>query len=97
MKIGSWIGGDRDGNPFVTAEVMEEALKMQCNRALCFYLEELHKLASQLSVAQAMVKCSDELVAWQIVLQTTFRTAPTNPIVAPYTGFTRAYARPSVV
>lgn len=63
MKIGSWIGGDRDGNPFVTAEVLAEALKMQSKRALCFYLDELHKLASQLSVARSMVKCSDELEA----------------------------------
>jgi len=63
MKIGSWIGGDRDGNPFVTAEVLEEALKMQSKRALNFYLDALHKLASQLSVAQGIVKCSDQLAA----------------------------------
>ena len=63
MKMGSWIGGDRDGNPFVTADVLEQALKMQCQRALSFYLDELHKLASQLSVAQDMVSCSEELMA----------------------------------
>jgi phosphoenolpyruvate carboxylase len=63
MKMGSWIGGDRDGNPYVTADVLEQALKMQCNRALTFYLDELHKLASQLSVAHAMVSCSDALLA----------------------------------
>ena len=63
MKIGSWIGGDRDGNPFVTADVLEQALTMQCQRALAFYLDELQKLASQLSVAEDMVTCSDALQA----------------------------------
>lgn len=63
MRVGSWIGGDRDGNPFVTADVLQEALHMQCKRALSFYLDELHKLASQLSLAHSMVKCTDELEA----------------------------------
>jgi len=61
MKVGSWIGGDRDGNPFVTADVLDSALKMQCRKALTFYLDESHKLASQLSLAQNMVHCSDAL------------------------------------
>ena len=63
MRVGSWIGGDRDGNPFVTAQVLEEALRMQCKRALSFYLDELHRLASQLSLAHSMVQCSDDLEA----------------------------------
>ena len=49
LRVGSWIGGDRDGNPFVTARVLDEALAMQCARALGFYLDELHKLGSQLA------------------------------------------------
>ncbi|MBC7456438.1 MAG: phosphoenolpyruvate carboxylase [Massilia sp.] len=63
MKMGSWIGGDRDGNPFVTAEVLEQALKMQCQRALAFYLDELQKLASQLSIAEDMATCTPSLLA----------------------------------
>ena len=39
LRMGSWIGGDRDGNPFVTAEVLRQALAMQSQRALRFYLE----------------------------------------------------------
>lgn len=63
MRLGSWIGGDRDGNPFVTATVLEKTLVMQSTRAFKFYLEELHTLGSQLSMATLLVKVSPELVA----------------------------------
>ena len=63
MRVGSWIGGDRDGNPFVTAQVLQEALHMQCKRALSFYQNESLKLASQLSLANSMAQYSDELKA----------------------------------
>ena len=36
MQVGSWIGGDRDGNPFVTAEILEKALATQAEKALTF-------------------------------------------------------------
>jgi phosphoenolpyruvate carboxylase len=41
LRIGSWIGGDRDGNPFVTEEVLRAALRAQSSRALEHYLDEL--------------------------------------------------------
>src|SRR6266571_4543694 len=41
LRMGSWIGGDRDGNPFVDADVVRRALAMQSGRALAFYLAEL--------------------------------------------------------
>ncbi|CAN5842098.1 phosphoenolpyruvate carboxylase [soil metagenome] len=63
MKMGSWIGGDRDGNPFVTASVLEKTLAMQATRALRFYLDELHTLGSQLSMATLLVHVSGELQA----------------------------------
>ncbi|WP_222619404.1 phosphoenolpyruvate carboxylase [Undibacterium hunanense] len=63
MKMGSWIGGDRDGNPFVTATVLEKTLAMQATRAFKFYLDELHTLGSQLSMANLLVKVSDDLLA----------------------------------
>jgi phosphoenolpyruvate carboxylase len=37
--MGSWIGGDRDGNPFVTADVMRGTLRLQSSRVLRFYLK----------------------------------------------------------
>ncbi|QDF97192.1 phosphoenolpyruvate carboxylase [Azoarcus sp. DD4] len=63
LQVGSWIGGDRDGNPFVTAAMLEEALAMQCERVLGFYLDELQQLGSQLSLASLLVGASDELIA----------------------------------
>src|ERR1700688_2598643 len=63
LRMGSWIGGDRDGNPFVTAEVMRGTLKMQSSRVLRFYLEELHALGAELSLAAHLANVSEELRA----------------------------------
>src|SRR3979411_2700817 len=61
LRMGSWIGGDRDGNPFVTADVMRGTLKLQSSRVLRFYLEELHALGAELSLAAHLADVSDEL------------------------------------
>ncbi|MBI5784470.1 MAG: phosphoenolpyruvate carboxylase [Rhodocyclales bacterium] len=63
LRPGSWIGGDRDGNPFVTAEVLTGALRAQSRRALGFYLDQLHKLGAALSPTRLLVNVSDELAA----------------------------------
>jgi phosphoenolpyruvate carboxylase len=63
LKMGSWIGGDRDGNPFVTADVMRGTLRMQSSRVLRFYLEELHALGAELSLAAHLADVSEELRA----------------------------------
>lgn len=51
LRMGSWIGGDRDGNPFVTADVLRDALHLQCALVMRFYLEELNELGAELSIA----------------------------------------------
>jgi phosphoenolpyruvate carboxylase len=63
LRMGSWIGGDRDGNPFVTAEVMRGTLKLQSSRVMQFYLEELHALGAELSIAVHLADVSEELRA----------------------------------
>jgi phosphoenolpyruvate carboxylase len=63
LRMGSWIGGDRDGNPFVTADVMRGTLKMQSSRVLHYYLEELHVLGSELSLAAHLTDVSKDLRA----------------------------------
>ena len=54
LRIGSWIGGDRDGNPFVTAEILRETLRLQSAAAFDFYLEEVHALGRSLSVSRVL-------------------------------------------
>src|ERR1700681_1565898 len=63
LRVGSWIGGDRDGNPFVTAEVMRGTLRLQSSRVLRFYLEELHVLGAELSLAAHLADVSKDLRA----------------------------------
>src|SRR4051794_20665928 len=60
LRMGSWIGGDRDGNAFVTAEVMRGTLRLQASRVLRFYLEELHALGAELSLAAHLADVSEE-------------------------------------
>ncbi len=63
LRIGSWIGGDRDGNPFVTADVLERTLRMQSARAFEYYLEQLHLLGAELSMTTLVTDVSPELTA----------------------------------
>jgi phosphoenolpyruvate carboxylase len=61
LCMGSWIGGDRDGNPFVTADVLRQTVRMQSTRACRFYLDELQALRSELSLSGTLVGVSKEL------------------------------------
>jgi phosphoenolpyruvate carboxylase len=61
LRLGSWIGGDRDGNPFVTEGVLRAALQAQSGRALNYYLDELHKLGGEVSLDSRLVGVSDGL------------------------------------
>ncbi|MFC4160837.1 phosphoenolpyruvate carboxylase [Chitinimonas lacunae] len=55
MRIGCWIGGDRDGNPFVTAELTRHAVARQAAVALDFYFEQAGKLEDELSLSSRLV------------------------------------------
>jgi phosphoenolpyruvate carboxylase len=55
ISMGSWIGGDRDGNPFVTADVLRLAVDSQAATALGHHLLELHALALQLSMSARLI------------------------------------------
>ena len=61
LHIGSWIGGDRDGNPFVTHQVTLRAAERQSTVAMDFYLEEIHALGKELSQSIRLVDISPEL------------------------------------
>lgn len=55
LRMGQWIGGDRDGNPNVNAQTLEYALRRQCEVALRHYLTELHYLGGELSLSAMLV------------------------------------------
>jgi phosphoenolpyruvate carboxylase len=63
LRIGSWIGGDRDGNPFVTHEVMLRAVERQSSVVLDFYLDEVRKIGRSMSLTESLVQVSDEVKA----------------------------------
>lgn len=63
FQMGSWIGGDRDGNPNVTAETLEHAIARQAEVIFEHYLEQVHKLGAELSVSNLLAGASDELKA----------------------------------
>ena len=55
IRMGSWIGGDRDGNPFVTAEVLAMATERQTATALGHHLVAVHRLSRTLSMTDRLV------------------------------------------
>ncbi len=59
--FGSWIGGDRDGNPFVSTEITKKALVYQRNLILNRYLKELNSLFNEFSHSDNWVKVTPEL------------------------------------
>ena len=61
LRVGSWIGGDRDGNPFVTHEVMQDAVQQHSSVAFAHYLNETHLLGRRLSLTDRLVDVSDDL------------------------------------
>jgi phosphoenolpyruvate carboxylase len=63
FRMGQWIGGDRDGNPNVTAATLQHALKRQAEVAIRFYLTEVHHLGAELSVSLMLVGMSDDMKA----------------------------------
>ena len=61
VKFRSWIGGDRDGNPFVTPEITQEAYALQADVALTQHLADLDLLVQELSQWGGRTELSDEL------------------------------------
>jgi phosphoenolpyruvate carboxylase len=63
LRMGHWIGGDRDGNPNVDANTLRLALARQCETALRHYLSEAHELGAELSVSLTLASATPELIA----------------------------------
>jgi phosphoenolpyruvate carboxylase len=63
FRMGNWIGGDRDGNPNVTADTLTLALSAQSETALRFYLTEVHELGAELSISAMLVQITPQMLA----------------------------------
>lgn len=62
LRFGSWIGGDRDGNPSVTPEITWKTLTMQRELIIKKYEERVRSLLKKLSYSAKKVSISDELI-----------------------------------
>lgn len=63
LRLGSWIGGDRDGNPFVTAESLQYALGRGAETVLTYYLDQLQLLGADLSISSELAEITPEIEA----------------------------------
>ena len=63
VPMGSWIGGDRDGNPFVTADELRHSLRRQAETAIAHHLSGLEQLSRELSISSRLVSPTPELSA----------------------------------
>jgi phosphoenolpyruvate carboxylase len=63
LRMGHWIGGDRDGNPNVGAPTLKIALERQAEVALRHYLTEVHTLGAELSISQTLAGVTPEMLA----------------------------------
>jgi phosphoenolpyruvate carboxylase len=61
LRVGSWVGGDRDGNPFVTASTLDYSVRHLAAIAFDHYLDELFHLGAELSLSDEMVPISKAL------------------------------------
>jgi phosphoenolpyruvate carboxylase len=62
LKPGSWIGGDRDGNPFVTADSLKLALARAAEAVFGYYLDAVHALGAELSISSQQVPVDDAVI-----------------------------------
>jgi phosphoenolpyruvate carboxylase len=63
LHMGSWIGGDRDGNPFVNGATLTQAVDMQSATAFKFYIKQLDVLRRELSISTRLVNVSPAVLA----------------------------------
>lgn len=64
LKLASWIGGDRDGNPFVKSDITAETLRLHRGLAVENLRREFHELGRHLSVSSSRIPPPPSLLAW---------------------------------
>ncbi len=63
LQVGSWIGGDRDGNPYVVADSLHLALGRSAETVLGYYLDAVHELGAELSISTELAQVDDSVIA----------------------------------
>src|SRR5678815_520530 len=94
LRMGSWIGGDRDGNPFVTADVLREAVARQARTAFEHYLEEVHALGAELSMSMRLLQPTAALLSLAQAAQDTSQHRQDEPYRQALSGM---YSRLAVL
>ncbi|AQR74324.1 phosphoenolpyruvate carboxylase [Sphingomonas sp. LM7] len=90
LRAGSWIGGDRDGNPFVTADSMKLALARSAETVLAYYMESVHALGAELSISTEHTAVSDDVIKLAEASHDTGKSREDEPYRRALTGI---YAR----
>lgn len=90
LRPGSWIGGDRDGNPFVTADSLTLALSRSAETVVTWYLDALHGLGAELSISTELAEASDAVLALADASGDTAKSRQDEPYRRAITGL---YAR----
>src|SRR5210317_490465 len=62
LKFGSWVGADKDGNPFVTTNITKEALKIYSNQILNIYKEQIVQFSEEFSISTDFVESPKKLL-----------------------------------
>ena len=66
LSMGMWIGGDRDGNPFVTSETLESVAQAQATKVFLYYLKNIDVLYRSFSMSNKQSNVSEELLRLSI-------------------------------
>src|ERR1700720_3984877 len=90
LRLGSWIGGDRDGNPHVVADSLRLALDRSSKALLLDYLEQLNSLGAELSISNELAPVSPAVMALAIKSGDMHRARADEPYRRAITGI---YAR----
>jgi phosphoenolpyruvate carboxylase len=86
LKVGNWIGGDRDGNPNVTAETLRLVLARSAEAVIGYYLNAVHGLGAELSISTELAPRSEALEALAEEAHDAARTRDDEPYRRALTG-----------
>ena len=94
LRMGQWMGGDRDGNPNVNADTLQYAMQRQCEVALRHYLTEMHWLGANCPPRRCWSVCRPPCRPWPIHPPTPTRTGKTNLTAAASPSCMHAWPPP---